>query len=56
MGLTVNTDYLPEKGGRMYSLNNGNALDELGDNNWLSDSVNSAPTFNVDIEKIKENK
>ena len=48
MGLTVITDYLPEKGGRMYSLNNGNALDELGDNNWLSDSVNSGPKFSYE--------
>jgi hypothetical protein len=37
-------------------LNNGNALDELGDNNWLSDSVNSGPKFKVDIGKIKETK
>lgn len=39
MGLTVITDYLPEKGGRMYSLNNGNELTEKGDSNWLSDAV-----------------
>ena len=39
MGLTVITDYLPEKGGRMYSLNNGNILSETGDANWLSDAV-----------------
>jgi len=39
IGLTVITDYLPEKGGRMYSLNNGNELTDIGDVNWLSDAV-----------------
>ena len=44
MGLTVITDYLPEKGGRIYSLNNGNSLTELGDFNWLSDAVSTQRT------------
>jgi hypothetical protein len=39
MGLTVITDYLPEKGGRIYSLNNGDNLTATGDFNWLSDAV-----------------
>ena len=55
MGLTVVTDYLPEKGGRMYSLNNLPDKDDKGDGNWLSDAVNSGPKYKVEIGKVERN-
>jgi hypothetical protein len=44
MGLTPILDYLPQKGGRMYSLNDEREYDlygvpNLGNRNWLSDAV-----------------
>ena len=55
MGLTVVTDYLPEKGGRMYSLNNLSDKDDQGDANWLSDAVNSGPKYKVDFGNLERN-
>ena len=54
MGLTVITDYLPEKGGRMYSLNNEPGKDDQGDANWLSDAVNSGPKYKVEVGELKK--
>ena len=41
LGLTLITDYLPQKGGAMYTLAkkaNPNGIPETGNDNWLSDS------------------
>jgi hypothetical protein len=51
LGLTLITDYLPQKGGAMYTLAkqaNPNGIPLTGNNNWLSDSKTT-----LDAEKYK---
>lgn len=51
LGLTLITDYLPQKGGAMYTLAkqaNPNGIPLTGNNNWLSDSKTT-----LDAEKNK---
>ena len=58
MGLTVITDYLPRKGGRMYTLAKSfTDKGELkpGDDNWLSD-VTTKLDDSIEFGKLTENK
>ena len=68
MGITIVTDELPQKGGRMYSLAKdfaGNGYAKPGKDNWLSDFKTTAPDPEIvtgtggvqgAVDKVRKNK